>query len=124
MYVATVIGKSGKLVMTNEIEVTEGGVSSPLFEAWRNEWKEEPLKTRAKNLKGQKVQVGEVLLTVGASGAVTAKGTFGSYSASCSTVLIPTEEADQYKVYLYFPPKTGKFNGFSNVVEIGFGEGQ
>ena len=29
-YVAMVIGKSGKLVMTNEIEVTESGVESKL----------------------------------------------------------------------------------------------
>ena len=135
MYVATVVGKSGKLVMTNEIEVTENGVSSPLFEAWRNEWKDPSKKTLAAQLKGQKVQVGEVLLSVGANGAVTAKGAFVTgfdekkqkditYSASCSTVLIPAAEAGWYKVYLYFPPKTGKFVGFTDVVEIGLGDGQ
>ena len=69
------------------------------------------------------------MLTVGASGAVTAKGTFVtgfdekrqkyiSYSASCSTALIPTVEAGLYRVYLYFPPKSGKFDGFSDVAEI------
>ena len=140
MYVATVIGKSGKLVMTNEIEVTENGVSSPLFEAWRNGWKEEPLKTLAKDLKGKTVPMtaprsegaaGTVLLTVGASGAVTAKGTFITgfdekkqkditYSASCSTVLIPTVEAGLYRVYLYFPPKSGKFDGFSACESVMF----
>ena len=139
MYIATVIGKSGKLAMTNEIVVTEGGVTglaapqggdvsgTVLFEAWRNGWKEEPLKTAAKALKNLKVQVGEVLLTVGSSGAVTAKGTFVTgfdekkqknitYSASCSTVLIPMEVdaagIGSYAVYLYFPPKTGKFDGY------------
>ena len=131
MYVATVIGKSGKLVMTNEIEVTENGVSSPLFEAWRNGWKEEPQKSLATKLKGQKVQVGEVLLTIGANGAVTAKGTFITgfdekkqkdiiYSASCSTVLIPTAEAGVYRIYLYFPPKSGKFDGFSACESVMF----
>ena len=121
-YCAMVIGKSGKLVMTNEIEVTESGVESELFDAWRNGWKEEPLKTLATKLKGQKVQVGEVQLTIGSSGAVTAKGTFGSYSASCSTVLIPTAEVGRYRVYLYFPPKSGKFDGFADVAEIDLGE--
>ena len=95
-----------------------GGYASPLFEAWRNEWKTEPQKSLATTLKGQKVQVGEVLLTVGASGAVTAKGTFGSYSASCSTVLIPTETEGRYTVYLYFPPKAGKFAGWVGTVYI------
>ena len=95
-----------------------GGYASPLFEAWRNEWKTEPLKTLATKLKGQKAQVGEVLLTVGASGAVTAKGTFGFYSASCSTVLIPTETEGRYTVYLYFPPKAGKFAGWVGTVYI------
>lgn len=145
MYAATVIGKSGKLAMTNEIAVTESGVvacdahggdaASTVWEAWRNGWGAEPLKTLAKKLKGRKVQVGEVLLTVGANGAVTAKGTFVTgfdekkqkditYSASCSTVLIPTAKAGWYRVCLYFPPKAGKFDGFTDVVEIGLDEGQ
>lgn len=145
MYVATVVGKSGKLAITNEIVVTESGVvaygacgddgASTMWVAWRNGWKEESLKTLAKKLKGQNVPVGEVLLTVGANGAVTAKGTFATgfdekkqkgitYSASCSTVLIPTAEAGLYRVYLYFPPKAGKFDGFTDVVEIGLVEGR
>ena len=69
-------------------------------------------------MKGQKVQVGEVLLTVGVSGAVTAKGAFESYSASCSTVLIPTESKGMYEVYLYFPPKAGKFAGWTGIAEL------
>ena len=155
-YHATLTAKSGKETKTIEVEVTQEGVSgfsapvaedrdgTVLFEAWRNGWKEEPLKTLAKGLKGKKVSVaapvaedrdGTVELTVGASGAVTAKGTFVTgfdekkqkdviYSASCSTVLIPTETEGQYKVYLYFPPKSGKFGGFTGVVEIGGGEGE
>ena len=142
---ATLTAKSGKEVKTVELSYEDGYVCAsltsgedaafPLFEAWRNGWKDESLKTLAKKLKGQKVQVGEVLLSVGANGAVTAKGAFVTgfdekkqkdiaYSASCSTVLIPTAEAGWYKVYLYFPPKTGKFVGFTDVVEIGLGDGQ
>jgi hypothetical protein len=131
MYVATVIGKSGKLAMTNEIAVTESGVAgfltsgreaaSPLWEAWRNGWKEEPQKSLAKKLRGKKAHVGEVLLTIGSNGAVAAKGTFGYYSASCSTVLIPTAEVGLYRVYLYFPPKAGKFDGFTDVGEVALG---
>ena len=142
---ATLTAKSGKEVKTVRLTYEDGRVcasltsgqetASPLFEAWRNEWKTEPQKSLAAKLKGKKVQVGEVLLTVGSSGAVTAKGSFVTgfdekkqkdiiYSASCSTVLIPTAEAGQYRVYLYFPPKTGKFDGFTDVVEIGFGDSQ
>ena len=115
---ATLTAKSGKEVKTLKLVYEDGYFTSSLFEAWRNEWKTEPLKTLATKLKGQKAQVGEVLLTVGASGAVTAKGTFGSYSASCSTVLIPTETEGRYTVYLYFPPKAGKFAGWVGTVYI------
>ena len=119
MYVATVLAKSGKETKTVAVEVTEGGVVSPIWEAWRNGWKEEPLKTAAKALKGQKVQVGDVLLTVGANGAVTAKGPFPT---SCSTVLVPLEVnavgVGSYAVYLYFPPKAGKFDGYVDRVVL------
>ena len=33
-------------------------------------------------------------------------------------MLIPTAEAGRYRVYLYFPPKSGKFDGFADAVEI------
>ena len=136
-YHATVTAKSGKETKTLELVHEDGYIcasltsgkdsASPLWEAWRNGWKEEPQKTLATKLKGKKVTVGEngnIVLTVGASGAVTAKGTFDGYSASCSTVLIPTAEAGLYRVYLYFPPKSGKFDGFADVVEIGLGDSQ
>ena len=134
-FFTTVTAKCGKEEMAVEVEVTASGVvgrycastrdasGTVLFEAYRNGWKEEPLKTVAKTLKGKKVSVaaprsedaaGTVLLTVGANGAVKAKGTFDGYSASCSTVLIPTETKNEYLVYVYFPPKAGKFDGFSS----------
>ena len=146
-FVAAVIGKSGKLVMTNEIEVTESGMvaydarggdaASTTWEAWRNGWREDPLMTLATELKGRKISVsapvaedrdGTVTLTVGAGGVVTAKGTFvigfdakkqrdTTYSASCSTVLIPREPGI-FDVYLYFPPKSGKFDGFISCASV------
>ena len=122
---ATLTAKSGREMKTVALVYEDGYFSSPLFEAWRNEWKEEPLKTLAKALKGQKVQIGEVLLTVGANGSVTAKGAFVGldgkpYSASCSTVLIPAEKAGSYVVYLYFPPKAGKFGGCASAEVVKF----
>ena len=137
---ATLTAKSGKEVRAWGLVYEDGrvvGLSAPvredaggtvLFEVWKNEWKVEPWKTLAKVLKGTKMQVGEILLTVGANGAVTAKGTFVTgydekrqkditFSASCSTVLIPVEgSTTAFAVYLYFPPKAGKFGGFSDRV--------
>ena len=149
---STLTAKSGKATREIELEVTEeavrgvvfdSAVTTPrredasgtvltasgtvLFVAFRNGWKEEPLKTLAKALKGawwsEPVDGGTIAFTVGASGAVTAKGTFVigfdakrkkdiTYTASCSTVLIPTEVDDEYLVFYYFPPKAGKFAGF------------
>ncbi|MCQ2389695.1 MAG: hypothetical protein MJ138_08275, partial [Kiritimatiellae bacterium] len=38
------------------------------------------------------------------------------HSASCSTVLVPRDaEGTGFCVYLYFPPKVGKFGGFAGV---------
>ena len=66
-------------------------------------------------------------LKFAASGAVTANGKFVTgqdakgtdlvYSASCSAVLIPCGE-NIYTVYLYVPPKSGKFDGYSAEVEL------
>ena len=117
---ATLTAKSGKEVETVELVYEYDCLWSSLFEVMRNEWKVEPQKSLATKLKGQKVQDGEVALTVGANGTVAAKGAFdgldgNAYSASCSTVLIPLGDND-YAVYLYFPPKVGKFVGLSKAV--------
>ena len=39
------------------------------------------------------------------------------YSASCSSVLIPAD-GSAYTVYLYFPPKAGKFEGYADEVSL------
>ncbi len=118
---ATVIGKNGNLVATNEVTVAmdeaarsasapyrRGVVSGwaasvPPVEwtAWQNLWKQEPWKTDAKEYaKAPKLTVGEIELKFGASGAVTAK--YGKYS--CSTVLIPAEDGT-FCVFCYFTSK-------------------
>ena len=50
-----------------------------------------------------------VSLKFAATGAVTAK--LGTYS--CSPVLIPVDVAGGYRLFLYFPPKANKFNGYT-----------
>ena len=120
-YHATLTAKSGRASFATEIVVTEGGISGEIFEAWRNGWKESPLREVAKGIKGKKwtgaPEAGTIGFTVGANGTVTAKGTFTGldgkpYTASCSTVLIPDGE-DGYSVYVYYPPKARKFGGFA-----------
>ena len=45
---------------------------------------------------------------------------FDAYISSEPTVLIPTDEDGLYRVYLYFPPKSGKFDGFSACESVMF----
>jgi hypothetical protein len=140
-YAASVVAKSGTRAFTNEIEVSEeavdgsprGVVSGGGLVAWQNLWKTEQWKNVAKPFankvlllsgpEGGLPKDGDTMaLKFAASGAVTASGKFASvdektnkdivYSASCSTVLIPAGN-DRYAVFLYFPPKGGKFPGYA-----------
>ena len=43
---------------------------------------------------------------------LTVKLKDGSYSASCSSTLIPDEGG--YTLFWYFPPKAGKFAGYAS----------
>ena len=171
---ATVIGKNGKMAITNVVEVSaeevrlagdgspyrRGGVNalaarstgstggSPVLEewiAWQNLWKTEPWKTDAKPFaKASALAIdagsrdacpypGTITLKFAASGAVTASGKFVTgqdakgkdvvYSASCSSVLVPEADAagagrPLYRVFLYFPPKAGKFEGYADEVSL------
>jgi len=136
---AIVIGKSGKFVITNALTFVEdcgrGVATSDVgWIAWQNQWKTEPWKAVAKPFAKAsslpvEVEDGIVTLKFAASGAVTARGRFVTgvdsrgndviYSASCSSVLIPDEtdgdslSANNYSLYIYFPPKKDKFEGFS-----------
>lgn len=121
-YTAAVIGKQSKNVFTNVVTVTEGNVngstiglmSSGAWSAWQNLWKTEPWKTAAKSFANKTLTTKDgVALKFAASGAVTAK--YLSYS--CSTTLIPAG-SNTYSVFVYFPPKTGKFDGYSAEIPV------
>ena len=45
------------------------------------------------------------------------------HSASCSAVLVPeadagARDARPYRIFLYFPPKAGKFEGYADEVSL------
>ena len=76
---------------------------------------------------------GKVTLKFASSGAITAKGVFAvgkgangdiTYTASGSATLIPVSLPDEAtgafdaKAYIYFPPKSGKFAGYSQVIDL------
>ena len=123
VYRATLIGKSGKLAMTNEVAVTcdsMGGYAESIdYIAYQNNWKLEPWKTIGKpfakvaaleyedsaSVAGVSVP-GVLTLKFAASGAVTVKGSFITginektgkeilYSASGTAVLAPSREPDE-----------------------------
>jgi len=148
-FVATVIGKNGKRVFTNEMTVVEetlqrvgdeklysrgvvsGGPQSSAAEwtAWQNLWKTEPWKTDAKPFaKAPVLTLGTLTLKFDASGVVKtsakfvtgqdAKGKDVTYSATCSSALIPKTDGTELSVTLYFPPKTGKFEGYAAEIPL------
>ena len=143
-YVATVIGKSGKLQITNEVTVTSESIVEPgggkddrgvadcsEWTAWQNPWKAEPWKTEAKPFaKAEALPIDGVTLKFASSGAVTAKGAFvigksaqGKdvvYSSTCSSALVARGGAS-YSVFVYFPPKAGKFDGLAAEVPLLWG---
>jgi hypothetical protein len=112
-YVATLTYKSGKETFEEEVEFEDGVVTALDWTAWRNVWKDADRKDEAKTLKNLKIdpaRSGSVTFSApSTAGAVTAKLKEGSYSASCSSTLIPDEGG--YTLFWYFPPKAGKFSG-------------
>ena len=127
VYRATLIGKSGKLAMTNEVGVacdSMGGFAESIdYIAYQNNWKLEPWKTIGKpftkaaaleyedsaSVAGVSVP-GVLTLKCAASGAVTVKGSFVTgvnertgkdiiYTASGSAVLAPQSEPDETGVF-------------------------
>ena len=125
VFVATVVGKSGKRTFTNELEVAAEGIrragdvdsrlrgvascqassTSSGWTLWQNLWKTEPWKTDAKQFAKAKpnplVTDDGVSIKFAGTGAVTAK--YGSYS--CSTTLIPLSDwsSGACSIFLYFP---------------------
>jgi len=116
------------------------------WSAWQNLWKADPLKTEAKRFASRKLTVyvdeaggfselqgendiGSVALSFASSGEVRAAGRFScvnpstggavTYSASCSSTVVPT--GDAYLVFLHFPAKVTKtvgFDGFAAEVPL------
>ena len=128
-YAADLTAKCGKETAAVKLLVDDTCAQSetaPLaFSVFRNGWKEEPLKTKALKGKTDTKTIADktIVFTVGASGAVTAKltttGLNGkAYTATCSTVLIPTKDDNGYLVFYYFPPKSGKFDGSAGFTAI------
>ena len=130
-YAALVVCKSGKIVVTNRIEVAAETVKTPdgggmvrgrldgdSFTAWQNVWKDAAWKSEAKIMAKAPAKTFElddhstlaVTVKFGASGAVTAK----CLGRSCTATLVP-DAADPsfYSAYFYFPPKAGEDLGFA-----------
>ena len=144
IYTAYVTAKSGKmeeawtLTLTAAGAVCQDAADELRWEAYQNNWKVEPWKSRAATF-GKvpvvTVNVGgdqTVTLKFAASGAVTAAGEFVTgvdakgnkvvVKATCSTVVTPEEMPDESgafaaSVYVYFPPK-GAFAGCSARIRL------
>ena len=133
VFYATVVGKSGKEVTTNVVAFAEEEVGGSVrgvavsdgWAAWQNLWKAEPWKTEAKAFaKAPALMTADgVSLKFAATGAVTAK--YGAYSST--SVLIPVDSPStldsqpstlNFNLYLYIPPKAGKFEGYAAELEL------
>ncbi|MBQ9432442.1 MAG: leucine-rich repeat protein [Kiritimatiellae bacterium] len=143
IYTATLIGTSGKNVITNTVafgsEVNGGVVVAydELFAAYQNNWKYEPWKKLGKGLANAVYQynaenasgdAGTVTLKLLANGNVTVMAKFVTgmdartgkeivYSASGNAVLCPQPEGG-YLAFVYLPPKAGKFGGYVECVAV------
>jgi len=142
-YTAMVTGKNGKSEFSDRLLIQSeelGGVAYlgeevTLGMAYQNNWKKEPWNSVAKTFSGTFTKsvtdtegnpIGNLTLKFATSGAVSVKGDFivngSAYSASGSTVLIPWTALDAEGfsafVHVYFPPKTGKFPGFVQRVDV------
>jgi hypothetical protein len=137
VFLATVIGKSGKEIVTNEVAVTSavvdeievGVASSDDWTGYQNLWKRADTKTAMPLFKSNIVvdyPLGEpgdlnntVKLTFKKDGAVAFAGKIGGASVSGSSQLVKTE--DGWQVTLYAPPKaTAKppFDGFCETFAV------
>lgn len=140
-----VVAKSGRTVVTNAVAVgpsvaadeTRGMLACESFMAYQNLWKLEPRKTFAKTVAKSAPLVwsvidaegheGTLTLTFSSAGAVRAKGVFVvgenargkpvTYSAATAAVLC-AQGGDAYSVFVYLPPRTGKFAGYVEQVDL------
>jgi hypothetical protein len=124
------IGGVDEIAGTGMIVDGEDAVLAMLVQT---KWKAEPWKTIAKAFAsapeltylpaGYAPTAASIALKFASSGAVSAKGTLSGYQASGSATIIPyelvgTDGSFDALVYVYFPPKAGKFNGYIECKEI------
>ena len=125
VFYAAVVGKAGKEVVTNDVEVAgavvegvEVGVaSSDGWSAWQNLWSRPDTKAEmpvfAKNF--DVTLASGLKLTFRKNGAVSFAGKVEGVSVSGSSQLVC--DGDAWKVTLYAPPK-GAFKGFSETFAV------
>ena len=129
-YLATVVGKNGKLLATNFVAVTEGadgtGVAScDEWTAWQNLWKRADTKGGMPIFKAsfdRTVELGEkgdadnsVKLTFKKDGVVSFAGKVGGAKVSGSSQLV--NDGTGWSVTLYAPPKA-PFDGWSKTFDV------
>ncbi len=130
-YLATVIGKNGKLLETNEVTVAASGVTGTTLSeaavtwtAYQNLWKRADTKADMPVIKKDiKVDYelvpgdanNKLTLTFKKDGAVAFAGKVGGASVSGSSQLV--NDGEGWKVTLYAPAK-GAFAGFSTTLAV------
>jgi hypothetical protein len=119
----------GKIGGTDEV-VGAGALADdgyiPVAMLLQTKWKAEPWKTIAKpfaKAEGSEMWEAFCTLKVDSSGAVKVKYNDGDYMASGTATLVPyeflgTDGSFKALVYLYFPPKAGKFPGYVEAKEV------
>ena len=144
LYTAVVVGKSGKETFTTTVYVGGddfgGYLDCEYFSGYQNLWSKEPWKSTAKEMAGSVLQsqveledgsYGDITLKAQSTGnvLVTAKFYLGVdpkternvvYNASGSAVLC-LSGYNSYYVFVYIPPKAGKFNGYAACFELNWG---
>ncbi len=136
VFYATVVGKAGKEIVTNEVTVAAAdgvGVVSGMMEtetsrawsAWQNLWKRADTKADMPVIKsdikvdhwlgGQDDVNNKLTLTFKKDGVVAFAGMVGGNKVSGSSQLV--DDGKGWKVTLYAPPK-GAFTGFSVTLPV------
>ena len=140
-YVVAMTGKNGRNVVTNDFVMSSLDPSRGIFQgdgirAYQRKWSVSPWKELARTIdrtddlsyEDDDPVPGAITLRFGASGAVTAKGSFVigrnaktgkdiRYSASCSTQLCAIDDRT-FLCVVCFSPKTGKFDGYVRCLEL------
>ena len=134
MFYAAVVGKAGKEIVTNEVEVAgamvqgvEVGVaSSDGWSAWQNLWKRADTKSSRPVLKKSVVKTVELdatgdvdnvlTLTFKANGVVSFAGKIAGSAVSGSSQLVFADDGN-WHVTLYAPPK-GSFPGWCATISV------